>query len=487
MSDQQPQRGNALRTATRSRSRSRERDALLLPTPRRQLRSTTRAAAAIDAAYGNHPRSISRLHDDELSIVLSFLLLKDLALIVRCSHRFNGVARRERSRGVDCDPSVNDIPALTRSPLNHHIASMGLGWRDASKHVTRAMLHSLRALPQLTKLNLWTSSNKAAAALLQGTSSRTAAKRMQAALPTSLRSFFILTDVETGTLSADFVPLGAAYLAAATNMSLLTELSIHHEASWDDMRLDTLVALPLLRKLSLRSLCQVIPLSGLKQLSQLRELELEQVDSYDLLALCQPPHLLLLESLTVDIEFGEEDMRTLAHLPTLTELAAQTVLPGAWPLLADLPRLRRLSMADHFLLIGTQATDLSEALARCAALDDLTLSLHFKGDNFSDLSEEEQRARWTLLLRGLPNLRQLCMVTTSVATLIAVLPAHLPRLVRLVLFSMDACEVVLAQLAHPTLQEFKLTDLRPLTEEEVESLLHNPRLPRLISCKSSPY
>jgi hypothetical protein len=71
--------------------------------------------------------------------------------------------------------------------------------------------------------------------------------------------------------------------------------------------------------------------------------------------------------------------------------------------------------------------------------------------------------------------------------LLAVLPEHLPRLERFVLCSMDAYEVVLTQLAHPSLQEFELLGERTLTEEEVQSLFHNPRLPRLVSCKSEVF
>jgi hypothetical protein len=83
-----------------SRSRSRERDALLLPPPPQQLLPVSHAVAAIDAAYGDRPRSISRLHDDELTCVLSILPLEELAVVVRCSRRFNGIARRERGRAL---------------------------------------------------------------------------------------------------------------------------------------------------------------------------------------------------------------------------------------------------------------------------------------------------------------------------------------------------------------------------------------------------
>jgi hypothetical protein len=139
----------------RSRSRSRERDAVLMRQPSRQLRSVTRAAAAIDAAYGDRPHSISRLHDDELACVLPFLSLEDLACLVRCSRRFNGVARKERSRGLEVAPAINSIPSLARSSLNHHITSMGLArCNPLDSHITRATLLQLRSLPQARSMHI---------------------------------------------------------------------------------------------------------------------------------------------------------------------------------------------------------------------------------------------------------------------------------------------------------------------------------------------
>jgi hypothetical protein len=462
------------------------------PPPDRQLRSVTRAAAAIDAAYGNHPGSISRLHDDELASVLPFLHMTDLALLVRCSRRFKGVVRKERSRGLSLFPAVRSVPLFVRSSLGHHIASVRLGqcdMRDAQ--ITRGMLQQLRSLPRLTKLEVRVYGNRAAAALLQGTSSATATGLIQDALPTCLRSFSFTTHPShSGPPSASVDQLGSVFLAAAAHMPQLTGLSIHHEASWAEMKLDALVALPLLRKLKLNGFEHDIPLSGLKAFSQLRELNLEHVASIDFVALCTPPHSLQLDALIVDIGLKEEDMRALAHLPTLTHLTALLVIPGAWPLLPELPRLRRLSMAHYpFLLSGTQAIALSEALARCAALNDLAFSLDFKRDDFSNASAEEQRARWTLLLRGLPNLRRLRVKTSSIAPLLAVLATHLPRLKRLVLisvYSSSSCGVLLAQLAHPTLQALEWRGRRPMTEAEMQSLLHNPRrrLPQLRSCKN---
>jgi hypothetical protein len=280
MSDHQAQRGDASRAATRSRSRSRsrERDALRSEPPRRQLRSTTRAAAAADASRGDRPDSFSPLHDDELLCVLPFLSLKDVALLMRCSRRFNVVARREPSRGERLSPLVHTVPSLASSPLNYHVRSISLAWHHQSEHVTRTTLHHLRSLPRLTELTLHASSNEAAAALLQGTSSTTAAAMMQAALPTSLRSFSFVNRTILEEPSADFVRLGPAFLAGAATMPQLTELYMCQKAPWDDMPLDALVAAPLLRKLTMSAYRREVPLSRIKALSQLRELILERVD-----------------------------------------------------------------------------------------------------------------------------------------------------------------------------------------------------------------
>jgi hypothetical protein len=269
-------------------------------------------------------------------------------------------------------------------------------------------------------------------------------------------------------------------------MHQLTELSIDHQASWDNMRLDALVALPLLRKLSLNGHGFEVPLARLKALSQLRALMLEYVELDDLESLCQPPHSLQLETLIcADTELDEVAMHALVHLPTLTQLDVESILPEAWPLLPELPRLRQLAMEQCNLLNGPDMTALSEALSRCAALDDLAISLDFVLDDGKVPPEEEQRTRWTTLLRSMPNLVRLDADIQRSAPLLAVLPLHLPRLERLLLRSWDSSDVVPAQLAHPTLQDFDLTGKHALTEEEVHSLLHNPRLPQLVKCTSS--
>jgi hypothetical protein len=385
------------------------------------------------------------------------------------------------SVAADIHPAISDIPSLVRSSLNHHISSLGLGYRDASKGITRATLHHLRALPQLTDFSIWTSSNAAATLLLQGTSATTVVELLRAALPTTLRSFSFVTSMEDGTPSAAFERLGGIYLTVAAHMPQLTELDIDHEASWVNMRLDALGALPQLRKLSLNGHGFEVPLSRLQAVSQLRALMLEQVELDDLVSMCQPPHSLQLETLIgTDTDLDEVSMRALVRLPTLTKLDMQSLLPG-------LPRLRQLGVEECNYLNGAQASSFSEALSRCTALADLTFSLDFILDDGEVPPEEEQRTRWTTLLRSLPNLVRLRVDILNTAPLLALLPLHLPRLERLLLHSGDSNDAVLAQLAHPTLLEFELMGEHALTEEEVQSLLHNPRLPRLVKCMSSAF
>jgi hypothetical protein len=449
------------------------------------LRSTSHAAAAIDAAYGNHPRSISRLHDDELTCVLSFLALKDLAQLVRCSHRFNDVIRKKRSSELHIAPTVSSIAALVYSSLSHHVSSVRLNKRDpCDAHITRATLHQLRSLPQLTKLHVSVRSDDVAAALLQSASSATA-ETMQAALPTFLRSFSFTTRPIFEKMQSTFLgQLGVGFLAAAANMTQLTELRIDHEAAWSNMPLDVLVALPLLRKLTVVGSFSGTPLYRLRQLSQLRELELGRVRSEDFMSMCQPPHSLQLETLRIEIGLCEAEriLRALLHLPMLTELEPHPFHPSAWPLLPQLPRLRRLTISPGVLFTGELASSLSESLAACAALDDLTLSFTFTQADGSKLSEDEQRTGWAALLHSVPNVRRLVVGTQFVTPFLTVLPVHLPRLEQLVLRSWDR-DVILARLAHPTLQEFELETLHSLTDNEVHSLVHNPRLPQLSSAK----
>jgi hypothetical protein len=236
---------------------------------RRQLRSVTHAAAAIDAAYGDRPRSISRLHDDELVSVLAFLHLKDLALLVRCSRRFNGVVRKGPGRELAATPAVRSIPALGRSSLRHRITSVRLEKRDASdSNITRATLQQLRPLPQLTKLDVRVYTEGAAASLLHSASSASAAESLQLALPSSVRALSLTACPKSRRAPEDkFRAVVAKFLAAIAVAPQLTELTLRHTAPRDGVRLDALVALPLLRKLTLWSSSTGVSLVPLKSMN----------------------------------------------------------------------------------------------------------------------------------------------------------------------------------------------------------------------------
>jgi hypothetical protein len=239
-------------------------------------------------------------------------------------------------------------------------------------------------------------------------------------------------------------------------MPQLTELRIEHEAAWTNMRLEALGALPLLRKLTVIGSLEGTPLDRLKQLSQLRELTLERVQSANFLSMCQPPHSLQLESLRTDIEVGEVEMRALLHLPTLTELDPASLAPSAWPLLPQLPRLRRLTIDPEVPGFTSEMTSsLSSSLALCATLDDLALTVLLS----VDMLDEEECTCWTALLRSVPNVRRLFVRSVFVEPLLAVLPLHLPRLEQFVLRCWENNHVILEQLAHPTLQEFEFKTL----------------------------
>jgi hypothetical protein len=288
------------------------------------------------------------------------------------------------------------------SSLTHHVVSLHLEpCNRADAQITRATLLPLHSLSRLTKLNVCVSGNKAAAMLLEGTTSR-AAERLQSALPPSLHSFsFTTRPFYWETPSASLKKVASVFLAASSTMRHPTELDIMHEATWDEMRLDSLAASPLLRKLRLYAFDQAIPLSRLKGLSQLRELTLERVQSDDFVAMCQPPHALQ----RVDPDIGEEE----------------------------------------------------EAIRNPA-----------------------MEAQWTTMLRSVPILRRLAVATPIVFPFLTALSTHLPRLEQLRLCAdPGAFACIVTHLSHPTLQQFEVESYWDLTSEQVHSLLHNPRLPRL--------
>jgi hypothetical protein len=279
---------------SRSRSRSRERDAEL---PRRQLRSHTRAAAAIQVAHANDPQSISRLHDDELACVLPFLPLKDLTQLVRCSHRFNGVTRKERSRELRLEGSSNIVPVVSSS-LCHHVAAVHLGRRRGSDaQLTRDVLRQLRGLPKLTKLQFTLSNDAAVDHFMQGLSLETAANALRAILPSQLRSFSVTLGANFPMLNKRSAALASIFWAGLSGMTQLTELHVEQYSEYMHVRPE-LAGLTHLRKLTLGPAGQLGEhVAELKQLSQLRELTLFDRSPQRLRLLCQPPHALQLETI----------------------------------------------------------------------------------------------------------------------------------------------------------------------------------------------
>jgi hypothetical protein len=94
----------------------------------RQLPSHASMAATIQATDDGPQCFMLRLHDDELSCVLPFLSLADLAQLVRCSHRFCFVARKERSRSLHLKGGAIIAPSPS-SDLSHHVSSLHLHCR----------------------------------------------------------------------------------------------------------------------------------------------------------------------------------------------------------------------------------------------------------------------------------------------------------------------------------------------------------------------
>jgi hypothetical protein len=477
----------ATRTSSRSRSREREEQP-----PQRQLRSITRDAAAIQVAYANHPRSISRLHDDELLCVLRFLALADLAELVCCSRRFNGVARKERSRELQHSSSAAHVPSLVSSPLGHHISSL---WferhRKAESALTLTTLRHLRSLPQLTDLQLRLFRDADAVALLRRLTLENAVTKLQAVLPTQLRCFVLLmrSNVPVGEPIAHSRRLFSSVFAALPAMPQLTELHIGYSnfTVAVEVRLDALARLPQLRLLGL-SLTMIDwtdeRIADLKPLSQLRELH-TNLTSTALIKLCQPPHSLQLECIGLDhIRVDRSVMRALLHLPTLTDLQPDSLLPAAWPLLPQLPLLRRLAVTPCFALTAAQTTSLSVSLSGCRALTQLSLGgIAFEDDDGDNATEEQQQACWTEILRTVPLLRRLTAGTRQGLSFLAALPSQLPQLVCLLFLTFSSSSAVLLRLAHPTVQELEVVTTDLVDEAQVRALVRSPQLPQLVNCK----
>jgi hypothetical protein len=114
--------------------------------------SLSKSLLTTGGAQAKQRRSISRLHDDELSCILPVLPLKDLSQLVRCSRRFNAAAKKERSFGRHLHCFANGVP-LVSSVLSHHVTSIRV-WRHHGASA-RIMFDSLRLLRQLPSCPSW--------------------------------------------------------------------------------------------------------------------------------------------------------------------------------------------------------------------------------------------------------------------------------------------------------------------------------------------
>jgi hypothetical protein len=316
-----------------------------------------------------HCRSLSRLHDDELSCVLPFLSLSQLSQLVRCSRRFNGVARKERSRGLSRSSWASTVPYLLSSSISHHVTSLQLNRRHiVEPAVTRATLVQLRSLPQLTALELELRSNDDVAALMQQLTSENAVAALRSVLPTQLRSFSLAVRA-TVVLDAPTQLLFPSIFSAVAVMLQLTELDIRFQSHGIPLgaRFDALTQLPQLRKLAMYGVEWTDErLAEFKQLSQLRELNSNLMFD-QLIALCQPPHSMQqLECIDLgSISVDKSVMRALLHLPTLTDLAPACFHSEAWAMLPQLPLLRRLTVNPFSALSDVCATLLATSLSGC--------------------------------------------------------------------------------------------------------------------------
>jgi hypothetical protein len=189
------------------------------------------------------------LHDDELVCVLPFLSLKDLSRLVRCSRRFHGVVRKERSRELHFRGDATIVP-LPFSVLSHHVASLQLEDEfNGNPRITRAVLRRLRDLPRLTALNLTLDDTAAVGYFMRGLSPETAVAALRAVLPTQLRSFSITTGLQMP-LDEQSAVLASSFWAALVDMTQLTELTLEQHSRHLHVRPE-LAGLTHLRKLTL--------------------------------------------------------------------------------------------------------------------------------------------------------------------------------------------------------------------------------------------
>jgi hypothetical protein len=461
-----------MRSSSRSRSREREVDQSSF-----QLRSHTRANAVLHVAYANHPRSISRLHDDELSCVLAFLSLSDLALLVRCSRRFNAVARKERDRGLRLEGDASIAP-LVSSSLRHHVSSIRVHRRQSNEFVTLHTLRLLKDCPQLTALQLSLCTVEDAAALLEGQSAKQAVEALKAMLPTRLTTF----DAFFSDAADSTGELCSAFCAALTAMPQLTNLFIYQSSRTMDLPPGMLTQLPRLRKLRLWRIHWTSKrLSELKQLSELRELSLFYLKPAELIELCEPPHFLQLATIALDgMRFDEVVMRALFHLPTLTALEHGDLQADGWPLLPQLPLLQRLMVWPKESLTAELTSSLSASLSQLPLLTDVSL---LPLDFGATATPQQEQARLAEILRSLPHVRHLVVWQESLVPFLAALTGLVPQLDHLELHwgNDTLVEDILPQLAHPFVRELHLNDLEQTRSKEqlTKAWAHSASLPRL--------
>jgi hypothetical protein len=407
-------------------------------------------------------RSITRLHDDELSCLLPFLSLSDLAQLVRCARRFNAVARKERSRGLELEGGSNIVP-LPSSALSHHIISLHLERRRhisaPRRRLTRDTLKQLRDLPALTALQLTLRNDAAVDHFMDGLSLDNAAAELRATLPTHLRSFSISAGTTSDPLRRRCAAFASSFWAALGELTQLTELCIKQHGGYMHPR-PALAQLPHLRKLTLGPAGERGEhVEALKQLSHLRELILLDWNPGRIRLLAQPPHALQLKSLALpSMSVDEVSMRALLHLATLTALRPGRLSAKAWPLLPQLPLLRHLSFSSYDSLTPAQLSSLCAAFSHCPLLVDLTLAhVSFEAAEGGELTTEQKSAGWAALLSRVPNLRRLAVDGDHVAHLLPVLPLHVPLLAHLTLCTWAHLGLAhYAWVSHPNIRQLDL-------------------------------
>jgi hypothetical protein len=420
--------------------------------------------------------------------MLAFLVLPDLASMVRCCRRWNTVARKERCRAA-CLLIRREVPtetssAFAASSLAHHWTSV-----DALAASTTLDLRALRCLPNLTKLSCATNRLNLPPHRQRDAPAAKLVAQLRDSVPQRLQELHLWhRDRKSATVLDLLVDAG---------LPQLTSLSL--KLKWGSgVNLSALLRLPRLRTFALYFPPNSAQVAVIKQMSSLRTLDCARGDWYPhvLRELCKPPHQLQqLEYLRMDgLIVHEEIMRESITLPSLRRFDPRSIDPDAVPLLVHFSHVHTLKLHFRYVPTLAQLTELPVILQQCSRVTSLDLIIRLLEDD-----EFDAPAWWRwLFLDGVPQLTALAVRHDRPIGLLAALSSTgcLPQLheLKLTHCADDQLAELLSELAHPTLQRLcillapsatsaeGMVEDRDAQQQYNGALLHTVRLPKLSKC-----